>query len=131
MKIIPKYHFTEVKEGNETVFTYKRTPFSYQMANTKILLPLLIPAVFFTAVIAIALNLGLLGAFIFGMLLLYAHGLLCTFIINYFRTLKRYEFRIGGREIKVRGKTYDRAHIHSISQESYYYIDKKVLIWMK
>ena len=101
------YNYTTERDGNYTVFTYKKTPVSYKLA---------MPLCFYTAIPAAMLAFaigapGFVSGIILWVILMVGLGLGITFTINKFR--KTGEFKISDTDVVVKDKCYARKDIVS------------------
>ncbi|THF52839.1 hypothetical protein E6C50_01105 [Flavobacterium supellecticarium] len=111
-----KYNFTTHKEGDDTVFQYKKTPFNYKLTFS---LPLITAIPSIVIVFMLEPSSFVMG-FILWFVVMIVLGLIITFVINFLRTRNASEFRVGKSGIKIGNKTYDYQHIHSyLIQDTY------------
>jgi hypothetical protein len=104
-----KYNFTTHQEGKDTVFQYKKTPFSYKLTFSLALITA-IPSIFIVFMIEPS---SFVSGFILWFVVMIILGLVITFVINFLRTRNASEFRISANGVRVGNKTYDYLHIHS------------------
>lgn len=111
-----KYNFTTHQEGNDTVFQYKKTPFSYKLTFSLVLITA-IPSIIIVFMLAPS---SFVMGFILWFVVMIVLGLIITFVINFLRTRNSSEFRISKNGIRIGNKTYDYLHIHSyLIQDTY------------
>lgn len=104
-----KYNFTTHKEGNDTVFQYKKTPFSYKLTFSLAVITA-IPAIIIVFMLEPS---SVVSGFILWFVVMIILGLVITFVINFLRTRNTNTFRVTTKGIIIGSKTYDNDHIHS------------------
>jgi len=104
-----QYNFTTQQEGNDTIFQYRKTPFSYKLTFSLALITA-IPSIIIVFMLEPS---SVISGFILWFVVMIILGLLITFVINFLRTRNSLEFRITKTGIRVGNKTYDYLHIHS------------------
>lgn len=118
------YNFTAHQEGNDTIFQYRKTPFSYKLTFSLALI---------TAIPSIIIVFMLQpSSFVFGFILWFivmiVLGLGITFVINFLRTRNTSEFRISPSGIRIGNKTYDYLHVHSYFIQDTYGNESEVAV---
>lgn len=118
------YNFTTHQEGNDTIFQYRKTPFSYKLTFSLALITA-IPSIIIVFMLEPS-------SFVFGFILWFivmiVLGLGITFVINFLRTRNTSEFRITNSGIRIGNKTYDYLHVHSYFIQDTYGNESEVAV---